>query len=105
MICTPTSCAPYRPMTLKMAASRGIAMTPPRKRGTTTRRIGIDGHHFHRRELVRGTHQTELGGERRAGAAREEERRDHGAQLAHQSDRGRAAERLLRAEPLQELNP
>jgi hypothetical protein len=28
------------PMTLKMADSNGMAMTPPRKRGTTTRRIG-----------------------------------------------------------------
>jgi hypothetical protein len=40
MICTPMSCAPYTPIKLKIAASNGMAITPPKKRGTTTRLIG-----------------------------------------------------------------
>ena len=78
-------------------------MTPPRKRGTTTRRIGIDRHHFHRRQLVGGAHQTDLRGERRTRAPCEQQRRDDRTELAHQADRRRRAERFLRAEPPQEL--
>ncbi len=40
MSCTPTSCAPKRPIMLKIAASSGIEITPPRNRGITTRRTG-----------------------------------------------------------------
>ena len=34
--CTPTSCAPYRPITPKIATSSGMAITPPMKRGAAT---------------------------------------------------------------------
>jgi hypothetical protein len=37
---TPSSQAPKMPMALKITARIGMAITPPRKRGTTTRLIG-----------------------------------------------------------------
>ena len=91
------------PITLKMAASSGIAMTPPRNRGTTTRWIGIDRHHFHRRQLVGGAHQSQLRGQRRARAAGEQQRGHHRTQLLDQADGRGSAQRLLGAETLQQL--
>ena len=80
-------------------------MTPPRNRGTTTWRIGSTA-------IISiadswSVARINPSSEASAVPARpgEQQRRDHRTQLSHQTDRGRAAERLLRAEPLQELKP
>ena len=78
-------------------ASNGIDTMPPRKRGASTRTLRVDGHHLHRRELLAGLHQADLGRERRAGAAGKQQRSDHRPELAHQRQVDDQAERLGRA--------
>ena len=78
------------------AASSGIEITPPQKRGATTRAIGSTAIISIADELLGGLHQADLGGDRRAGAAREQQTRDHRAELAHQRQRHQHAERLGR---------
>jgi hypothetical protein len=62
----------------------GMEMMPPRKRGASTRCLGVDGHQLHRGQLLAGLHQADLGRQRGAGAAGEQQRGDHRAELAHQ---------------------
>ncbi len=59
----------------------------------------IHRHHLHRGELVRGAHQADLGRERGAGATREQQRGDHGAELLEQTQRRGDTQRGLRPEP------
>ena len=59
--------------------------------------LRVDRHHVHRRELLAGLHQADLGGERRAGAAREEQRGDDRPELARQREVDDQPERLGRA--------
>ena len=63
----------------------------------------VDRHHLHRRDLLGRLHQADLGGDRRAGAAGEQQARHHRAELAHQRQRHQHAERLGGAEALQRL--
>src|SRR5579883_577999 len=65
----------------------------------------VDRHHLHRGELIRGLHEANLGSQRRAGAAGEEERSQHGAELLQQRQRGDLAERCFRPEALQNILP
>ena len=88
---------------LKIAASSGIAMTPPRKRGITTRRTGSTAIISIADKLVGGAHQPELRGERRARAPGEQQRRDHRAEFLQQAERDRRAERFLRTESLEQV--
>ena len=87
---------------LKIAASSGMAIDAAEeaRRGHVAQRI--DRHDLHRGELIGGAHQADLGGQRGAGAAGEQQRRDHRPQLLQQPERGGRAERLLRAEALQQ---
>ena len=64
---------------MKIAASSGIAMMPPRKRGSTTRRIGSTAIISIAGELIGRAHQADLRGERGACAAGEQQRGDHRA--------------------------
>ena len=56
--------------------------------------LRVDRHHVHRRELLARLHQADLGGERRAGAAGEKQRRDDRPELARQREVDDQAERL-----------
>ena len=47
-------------------------------------RFRVDGHELHRRQLLAGLHEADLGGERGAGAAGEEQRSDHRPEFTHQ---------------------
>ena len=62
----------------------------------------VHRHHLHRRELIGGAHQPDLGGQRGAGAAGEQQRGEHRAELLEQRQRGGEAERLLGTEALQQ---
>jgi hypothetical protein len=57
-------------------------------------RARVHRHHLHGGELLAGLHQADLGGERGAGAAGEQQRRDHRPQLAHQRQVDDQPERL-----------
>ena len=63
----------------------------------------IDRHHLHGRELIGGAHQADLGAQRGAGAAGEQQRGEHRAEFLDQSERGGHAERRLRTEALQQI--
>ena len=63
----------------------------------------IDRHHLHRRDLLGGLHQADLGGDGGAGAAREEQAGHDRAELAHERQRHQHAERLRGAEALQRV--
>ncbi len=63
----------------------------------------IDGHHLHRRDLVGGAHESDLGGQRRSRTAGEQQRRDDRAELFDEPERRRDAERILGAESLQQV--
>ena len=60
------------PIMLKIAASSGIAITPPRKRGTTTRRTGSTAIISIADSWSVARIRPSLGRERRARAAREQ---------------------------------
>ncbi len=55
----------------------------------------VDRHHFHRRQLLAGLHQTDLGGERRARASREQQPGHDRPELAHERQRDEQPEGLL----------
>ncbi len=63
----------------------------------------VDRHHLHRRELLGRLHEADLGGDRRAGAAREQQARDHRPQFAHQRQRDQDPELLVGAVALERL--
>ena len=89
MICTPTSCAPKRPIDAEDRGEqrhRDHAAEEPRHDDAPHR---VDRHHLHRRELVGRAHQAELRGERRSGTAREQQRRDHRPEFLEQPERRR----------------
>ena len=72
----------------------GIETMPPMKRGASTRLFGSIAIMLHRRELLAGLHQADLGRQRGAGAAGEQQRRDDRPELAHQRQVDDQAERL-----------
>ena len=72
------------PIAENSTARIGIETMPPMKRGASTRALRVDGHQLHRGELLAGLHQADLGGQRGAGAAGEQQRGDHRAEFAHQ---------------------
>ena len=63
----------------------------------------VDRHDLHGGELVGGAHQADLGGERGARTAGEQQRRDDGAELLQEPERRGDAERVLGAEALQQV--
>ena len=63
----------------------------------------IDRHHLHRGKLLRRLHEADLGGDRAARAAREQQAGDDRPQLAHQRQRDQDAERLGGAVALQHV--
>ena len=65
----------------------------------------VHGHHLHRRQLLAGLHQADLGGQRRARAARKQKRGHHGPQFTHQAQGHQQAQRLGRAVTLQRVIP
>ena len=63
----------------------------------------VDRHHFHRRQLLGRLHQADLGGDRAAGAAREQQTGDDRPEFPHQRQRDQHAERFVGAVAVQHV--
>ena len=72
----------------------GIETMPAEKARREHAALRVDRHHVHRRELLAGLHQADLGGQRGAGAAGEQQRGHDRPELAHQRQVDDQAERL-----------
>ncbi len=64
----------------------------------------VDGHHLHRGELVGRAHQADFGGQRGAGAAGEQQRRDHRAELLQQPSAAATPSTSSRPEARQQID-
>ena len=98
-----SSAPPVRPMQSAITVSSGSAITSPMTRGTTSTSYGSTPVAFERIHFLVELHRADLGGERAARAAGDDDRGEQHAELAQHADGDEVDHEDLGAELLQLL--